>query len=97
MEDNVKPIKILDVYYRGVDDFSRPVFKLKDRAVYFGSTSVLVPDRSKGLVDVESIVKYFQDNPNHLELFGSKFNCEPHGGTASNWKFNIYNSKNDII
>ena len=33
-----------DIKFRGVDDFNRPVFKVVDKAIYFGSTNILVPD-----------------------------------------------------
>ena len=36
-----------DIKFRGVDDFNRPVFKVVDKAIYFGSTNILVPDKDR--------------------------------------------------
>ena len=35
------------IKFRGVDDFNRPVFKVVDKAIYFGSTNILVPDKDR--------------------------------------------------
>ena len=79
-----------DIKFRGVDDFHRPVFKVIDEAIYFGSTEILVPDTKlfpNGTK--EEINQYFRENQNKIELFGSSFNCEPNGGNSPKWKFNI--------
>ena len=36
-----------DIKFRGVDDFNRPVFKVVDKAIYFGSTNILAPDKDR--------------------------------------------------
>ena len=35
------------IKFRGVDDFNRPVFKVVDKAIYFCSTNILVPDKDR--------------------------------------------------
>ena len=35
------------IKFMGVDDFNRPVFKVVDKAIYFGSTNILVPDKDR--------------------------------------------------
>ena len=76
---------IINIKFKGVDDWNRPVFKDVDRSVYFGSTNKLF-DWSDS---EEVIVNYFKDNPNVLEYFGSSFNCEPNGGILKHSKLNI--------
>ena len=59
------------IKFRGVDDFNRPVFKVVDEAIYFGSTNILVPDKDrfpKGTK--EEINEYFRQNWHEIELFG---------------------------
>ena len=71
---------LITLVFKGEDDWSRPVFKHLHSKIYVGSTNKLVPDKELGLIDEESIVKYFNENPQHLEYFGTEFNCEPLGG-----------------
>lgn len=83
-------VKTFNVKFVGIDDWGRPVFKIEDKKVYFGSTVTLFPNKSIAPNNTdEEISNYFRDNTDELELFGERFNCEPHGGHASNWKFNI--------
>lgn len=82
--------KVFDIKFRGVDDFHRPVYKVVDKAIYFGSTDILWGDPAwLPSKTVEEANKFFKENPQRLELFGSSFNCEPHGGNSPNWEFNI--------
>ena len=79
-----------DIKFIGVDDFNRPVFKVVDKAIYFGCTNILVPDKDrfpKGTK--EEINEYFRQNQHEIELFGDHFNCEPNGGNSPKWSFNI--------
>ena len=71
---------LITLIFKGEDDWSRPVFKHIHSNIYFGSTNILIPNNELGLKDEESIVKYFNENIKQIEYFGSKFNCEPHGG-----------------
>ena len=32
-----------DIKFRGVDDFNRPVFKVPEQNIYFGSVNTLLP------------------------------------------------------
>lgn len=71
--------------FKGIDDFNRPVFKDVDSTLHFGSTNHLVGyDKTK-----EYVIEFFKHNPNELEYFGDKFNCEPEGGKQSFFKFNF--------
>lgn len=82
--------KTFDIKFKGIDDWNRPVWKVVDKQIYFGSTMILLPD--KGLFPkgtTEEVNNYFRENQNKIELFGSSFNCEPHGGNSPKWKFNI--------
>lgn len=82
--------KVFDIKFRGIDDWNRPVYKVVDKQVYFGSVNTLFPDKKIAPNNTkEEINSYFKEHTNELELFGSSFNCEPHGGHSVNWKFNI--------
>jgi len=70
---------ILEIKFRGIDDWNRPVYKVvgnKYKSLCFGSTNTLFKyeDSSK------TINEYFKDHMDELEYFGDRFNCEPHGG-----------------
>lgn len=72
-------IKRLILIYDSIDDWNRPVFKHIHSNLYFGSTTRLVPDKDLGLIDEQSIVKYFNENSDLLEYFGSSKDCDPIG------------------
>lgn len=79
-----------DIKFKGADSFNRPVYKVVDANIYFGSTEILIPDKNlfpNGTT--EEINEYFRNNQNKIELFGSSFDCEPNGGNSSKWQFNI--------
>lgn len=90
-DDTGKPIilkntmNIVNIKFRGIDDFNRPVFKDVDSPNHYGSTCKLF---SYG-VKKEEVIKYFKDNPEELEYFGKKFNCEPNGGMPKDTTLNI--------
>lgn len=85
-----RPIKTFDLKFRGIDDFNRPVYKVVGKRIYFGSVTTLFPNKEIAPNnDAEEINSYFRDNIEEIEFFGDKFNCEPHGGRADNWRFNI--------
>jgi len=71
--------KIIDIKFRGIDDFNRPVYKDIKSNTYFGSTEKLFSNDTP----TKEINDYFSgnlENMDKLELFGYKFNCEPIGG-----------------
>jgi hypothetical protein len=76
--------RIIEIKFRGVDRWDRPVFKQVDKNIYFGSVNTLMPNKTK-----EEIITYFEDNLQELEFFGDSFDCEPHGGNSPKWKFKI--------
>lgn len=80
-----KELKTFNIKFRGIDDWNRPVFKDIDRSLYFGSVNTLF----NGNEPKEDVIRFFKENKDDLELFGDHFNCEPHGGKASNWEFNF--------
>lgn len=67
---------IIDIKFRGIDDFNRPVFKDVKSNQHFGSVDKLFSVDTP----VNEIVDYFKENIYQLDLFGNKFNCEPMGG-----------------
>ena len=79
-----------DIKFKGADSFNRPVYKVVDANIYFGSTEILIPDKKlfpKGTT--EEINEYFRNNQDKIEFFGRRFDCEPNGGNSSKWQFNI--------
>lgn len=76
MENNkIEPRKIIDIKFRGIDDFNRPVYKDIKSNTYFGSTEKLFYLSTP----TKEINDYFSENMDKLEFFGLKFNCEPIG------------------
>lgn len=68
---------ILNIKFKGIDDWNRPVFKSdneKYKSLHFGSTNTLFPYDSTEDTVINNITV------SELEFFGTKFNCEPHGG-----------------
>lgn len=73
-------MKELVLEFRGVDDWSRPIYKVQGQKLYIGSTDVLIPDNRIGVQNSEAEINaYFRENLNQLTIFGSSFNCEPYG------------------
>ena len=67
---------IIQLKFKGIDDWDRPVYKDVNNNMYFGSTVRLV--RSKDTI--QTLNDYFNEHKEELEYFGEEFNCEPHGG-----------------
>ena len=82
--------KDLEISFVGIDDWNRPVFKLKDKKVYFGDTNKLWTFNELG-ENNKNLIEYYSKNPQCIEFFGGSFNCEPHGGTSDKWNFIINN------
>lgn len=70
------------IKFRGVDQYDRPVYKVIDKPIYFGSTDTLFDYEE----DEKVINDYFKDNLDELEYFGKSFGCEPNGGRDENLK-----------
>jgi len=78
-------MKTVNIKFKGIDDFNRPVFKDVDSNTYYGSTSILFGGEDKP----EKIIECFKSNIGELEYFGTHFNCEPNGGLSNNITLNI--------
>ena len=79
METNAKTI--VEIYFRGIDNWNRPVFKDVNSVSHYGSTSRLFPNKVLFPNSSESdIISFFRDNIRELEYFGNHFDCEPNGG-----------------
>lgn len=75
----------INIKFKGIDNFNRPVYKDINSNMYFGSTKSLFA-YDKNFKDIND---YLKENLNELEYFGNSFNCEPHGGHNDKYKFNI--------
>lgn len=73
------------IKFRGIDRFGRPIYKVVDKAMYFGSTETLFSYNA----DEETVNKHFKNNTQELEYFGNHFDCEPHGGRPENLTLTI--------
>lgn len=81
-----KEIKIIELKFKGMDDFNRPIFRDIKSGAYFGSVNKLINNPSD-LIEGKNIKDFFTDNPDEIEYFGERFNCEPNGGKASHWEY----------
>jgi len=89
-----EPKVIIEVSFKGIDDWNRPVYKLVRGNVYFGSTNILFPDKNIAPNNTEEeINEYFKNNIEQIEYFGNSFNCEPHGGMPSKYQLSIISNK----
>lgn len=75
----------MDIKFRGIDSWNRPVYKVAEKEIYFGSVNKLFNYDATAT----EVNEYFKANLDDLEFFGDYFDCEPHGGRANNWVFNI--------
>ena len=78
-------MKTIQIKFKGIDGWNRPVFKDIDSKHYFGSVTTLFDYNE----DIITIVKYFKENIDELEYFGDNFDCEPYGGMPANIKLEI--------
>ena len=69
--------------YQGVDWWNRPIFKVSglhiDYDIFVGSTNHLF----NGTDPREKVIEFFENNPRELEIMGTEFGCEPHGGSIN--------------
>lgn len=83
-------LKIIELKFRGVDRFDRPVYKDVNSSDHYGSVDCLFPDkRNFPNGTTQEINDFFRKNINELEYFGNHFGCEPNGGIPKNIEFKI--------
>lgn len=79
-------MKTINIKFKGIDNWNRPVFKDVDSNTYYGSVTKLFSWDALP----EDVIKYFKSSTTDgLEYFGSHFGCEPHGGLDENITLNI--------
>jgi len=86
-------MKDIIIKFVGIDSWNRPVFKQIGKNVFFGDVNKLWVFKELG-ENNKNLYKYYENNPKTLELFGSEFDCEPHGGNSDKWNF-IFVKKGD--
>jgi len=74
---------IIHVKFRGIDDFHRAVFKDINSSAYYGDCNATMGGKP------ETVIKFYKENIELLEYFGTSFNCEPNGGLNPNYKLEI--------
>ena len=85
----------IDIKFRGIDDWNRPVFKSTMSNIYFGDVNKLWVYKELG-ENNDIINTYYKQHIEELEFFGTSFNCEPHGGLPSHYKLNIIDNENRL-
>lgn len=75
--------KIVEIRFRGIDDWHRAVFKDVNSNTYYGDCNCNKTGKP------EDVISYYKENIHLLEYFGTHFNCEPNGGLNPNTKLNI--------
>lgn len=78
-------LRNLDIKFSGVDRWNRPIYKLRDKSIYFGSVNTLFNYEATE----EEVNNYFLDNIEELEYFGNSFGCEPIGGISEDLRLHI--------
>lgn len=68
-------MKTIDLKFRGIDRFNRPVFQKVGTNRYYGSTDLLFSHGTSKKV-IEKVIK---DDGAPLVYFGESFGCEPDG------------------
>lgn len=77
-------------FYKGPDDYNRPVFKHVSDSIFIGSCEHLVGDLKYDLTTPEKIVDYFNNNKETLVYFGRHFNKEPEGTSLKLDNINLF-------
>ena len=85
----------MDIKFRGIDDWNRPVFKDIDSPIYIGDVNKLWTYNELG-ENNHIINTYYKQHIGELEFFGTSFNCEPHGGLPLHYKLNIIDNENRL-
>ena len=64
----------IDIKFKGIDYWSRPVYEVIDKNVYIGSLETLFPDKEIAPNNTkEEIDNYFREHLDELVIFGSTF------------------------
>ena len=79
----------INIKFKGIDDWNRPIYKQVDQPRYFGSCNVLVPSTAIPSTNPKDINDYFRLKMQEIEFFGNSFGCEPHGGYIKGIELNI--------
>lgn len=78
---------LVQIKFRGIDDWNRPVFKNIASNSHYGDVNKLWTDNA----DPFEIIRYYKEHIDQLEYFGTRFGCEPHGGLDKSIKLEIVN------
>ena len=81
---------IINIQFKGIDYWNRPIFKDVIRNQYYGDVNKLWTAQEAG-EDYKILIDYYKDNIGGLEFFGYEFDCEPLGGLDDRIKLNIIN------
>lgn len=74
---------IIELKFRGIDDFHRAVFKDINSPNHYGDCSGMKTGKPT------DVIAYYKENIYRLDYFGTQFNCEPNGGLNENYKLLI--------
>lgn len=69
---------VIQIKFKGLDDWFRPIFKVEDKKVYLSDTEKLWTYNELG-DDNKNLIDYYNEYPEQLTIHGSKFDSEPMG------------------
>ena len=76
----------ITITFKGIDFWSRPVYKVKDMNVYVGSVDTLCNSTFRDKADLDA---YFKKHLDELVIFGSTFDEDDPLGTPIKKSINI--------
>jgi hypothetical protein len=86
----------IELTFKGIDYWNRPVYKAKDMNVYIGSVDTLFPDKAIAPNNsISEINEYFRNHLDELVIFGNTFDEDDPLGTSIKKSINIKIIDND--
>lgn len=84
--------KILNLEFICIDEWSRPVWKVVDKQVYFCSVDCLIPNRDLASHSTSAeINEHFKERQYLVVLLGGNIDDDPDGRKADHWEYNFVN------
>jgi len=82
--------KIFNLEFICIDFWSKPVYKVVDKEVYFCSTDILFPDKDIAPNNTPAEINaYFKEHQDQIVLLGGNVDDDPDGRKAPHWEYNF--------
>ena len=76
----------VDLKFKCIDDWNRPIFKIVDSKVLLCSVENLFPDdKLYGGRTTKHIIDYYKEHPDQLCIFGTNLNHDPLGTNVASY------------